>query len=327
MKIEKLPSGSYRVRQQVDGQRISITLPYKPSKKEAMQLIEEKRTGKDKLKLTFDEAAKKYISGKKNTLSPSTTRGYESLRKILPDSISKKTLSEITAWDVQKYINDLSADHSPKTVRNHHGFISAVLSAFCPDTVLHTNLPQKQKKEIYLPTDDDINRIIDDVKGSVYEIPFRLATYGLRRSEICALTQEDLEGDVLTINKAVVKDENNEWKVKTTKTTSSTRTIVIDMPLSDLIRTQNRIYDGDPGKLWFKLKSVQKRLKIPSFPFHAMRHYYASTAHAVGMPDAVIMATGGWKTDHVMKNVYRHEKKDQVEQLQRKYAEKIRDHI
>lgn len=291
-----------------------------------MQLIEEKRTGRDKLKLTFDEASQQYIEGKKNTISPSTVRGYESLRKNIPDSIKGKLLGEITAWDIQKYINDLSADHSPKTVRNHHGFISAVLTTFRPDLVLHTNLPQKQKKDVYLPSDDDINRIIDDVKGSVYEIPFRLATYGLRRSEICALTPDDLEGDVLTINKAVVKDENNEWQIKTTKTTSSTRSIVIDMPLCALIRAQNRIYEGDPGKLWFKLQSVQNRLRIPHFPFHAMRHYYASTAHAMGMPDAIIMASGGWKTDHVMKNIYRHEKKDQLAEMQRKYA-KSRDHI
>lgn len=320
MNIEKLPSGSYRVRQMIEGRTYSITLPYKPSKKEAYTLLEDKRTGRDKLRLTFDQAAVEYINGKRNTISPATVRGYESLRKIMPDSIKNALIGDITAWDVQKYINELSADHSPKTVRNHHGFISAVLSTFNPSLILHTNLPQKTVRALYIPSDSDIRRIIEDVAGSEYEIPFRLACYGLRRSEICALTLSDLSRDVLTINKAMVKDENNQWVIKTTKTASSTRQIIIDKPLAAKIRSSKAIYDGDPNNLWKKLQSVQKRLEIAPFPFHMLRHYYATTAHAQGMPDAVIMASGGWKTDHVMKNIYRHEKKEQVTKLQRQYA-------
>ena len=49
----------------------------------------------------------------------------------------------------------------------------------------------------------------------------------MRRSEICALTPEDIEGDVIHINKALVQDENREWIVKATKTTESTRDIVV----------------------------------------------------------------------------------------------------
>lgn len=327
MKIEKLPSGSYRIRHQVDGQRISIVLPYKPTKKEAAQMIEDKRTGRDKLRLTFGEAAIEYINGKRHTLSPSTIRGYESVRKTIPDSFKDKLVSDITPWDVQKYINEYSKDHSPKTVRNIHGFISAVLSMASPDTILHTNLPQRDKKEIYVPTDEDVKRIYEEVSGTIYDIPFRLAAYGLRRSEICALTPDDLDGDVLTINKAMVQDENYKWVLKTTKTESSTRTIVIDHALCAKIRANNSVYEGNPHNLYDHLQIVLKRLNIPQFPLHAMRHYFASDAHAMGMPDAVVMASGGWKTDHVMKNVYRHEKKSQMEEMQRRYAEKSHDHI
>lgn len=327
MRIEKLPSGSYRVRQQVDGRRISITLPYKPTKKEAQQLIDDKRTGKDKLKLTFDAAATQYINGKRNTLSPSTIRGYESLRKNMPENISHALIGGLSAWDIQKYINDLSADHSPKTVRNHHGFISSVLDAFRPDFVLHTNLPQKEKKSIYLPTDAEIKKIFEYVSGTKYEIAFRLACYGLRRSEICALTPADLDGDVLTISKAMVQNESYEWVVKTTKTVDSTRTVILDDGLCDLIRQSESIYSGNPHNLYDHLQLVLRDLGIAPFSFHVLRHYYASTAHAMGMPDAVIMATGGWKTDHVMKSVYRHEKRDQVAELQREYARKFHDHI
>ena len=43
-------------------------------------------------------------------------------------------------------------------------------------------------------------------------------------------------------------------------------------------------------------------------------------AHALGMPDAVIMASGGWRTDDVMKRICRHEKQEQVAELQQRYA-------
>ena len=61
---------------------------------------------------------------------------------------------------------------------------------------------------------------------------------GLRRSEICALTIDDVDGDTVSINKALVLDKDKNWVVKTTKTTASTRTIVIPSHIADLIRTK-----------------------------------------------------------------------------------------
>ena len=311
----------------VKGQTYSAIVSYKPTQKEATQLIEDQRTGRDKQRQTFDEGAKEYIEGKRNTLSPSTIRGYESIRKNIPDSFKNRSIGEITAWDVQKYINEYAKNHTPKSVRNVHGFIATILTTFRPDMILHTTLPQKIKKKPYIPTDAEVKKIFDFVKDTDYEIPFRLAAYGLRRSEICALTPDDLKGNTLTINKAMVQDEKYGWIVKTTKTEDSTRTIVIDSALSAKIRANKTIYNGKPHNLYDHLQLVLKRLNIRSFPLHALRHYYASTAHAMGIPDAVIMASGGWKTDHVMKNIYRHEKQDQVEQMQQEFADKFHDKI
>ncbi len=96
-------------------------------------------------------------------------------------------------------------------------------------------LPQKVKNEPYIPSDDDIKRILECAKDTEYEIPIILACYGLRRSEICALTLDDLDGDVIRINKAKVMNEDAKWVEKTTKTTSSTREFVIA-----LIKTANK---------------------------------------------------------------------------------------
>ena len=39
---------------------------------------------------------------------------------------------------------------------------------------------------------------------------------------------------------------------------------------------------------------------------HDLQHYCVSIQHALGIPDAYIMARGGWKNDAVLKQVYHH---------------------
>lgn len=322
MKIEKLPSGNYRIRKQVDGKRHTVVVPYKPTKKEANQLIEDKINGTDILKKSFKECAREYIDGKAPTLSPATVRGYESVLKMLPDTFDKD-IGSITPWDIQVYISKLTADgKSPKTVRNYHGFISAVFSAFLPEVTLSTKLPQKSAENDYVPSDEDVKKILGAVKGTEYEVPLRLACYGLRRSEICALTMDDLDGNLLTINKAKVLGTDRKWFIKNTKTESSTRTICIDNNLRDLI-LEKGMYEGYPNRIYWNLRKTQDELGIPRFPLHYLRHYYASTAHSLGIPDAVIMESGGWKTEHVMKKVYRHAQN--VEDNQKKLADHMKN--
>lgn len=48
-----------------------------------------------------------------------------------------------------------------------------------------------------------------------------------------------------------------------------------------------------------------KDARIPKFQFHDLRHYTASIMHALNIPDQYIMKRGGWKSDRVLKRVYR----------------------
>ena len=204
----------------------TVITEYKPTQKEAMQLMAEEL---DKVKtensaLTFAKAAEKYISAKENVLSPSTIR----IIKYLSDRFKSLRISELEAEDVQVEINHYCVGRSPKTTRNAHGFISAVLALYKPNLILNTALPQPESKEdSYIPTADDIKKILDIAKDTRYEIPFRLGTYGLRRSEVCALTMDDIKGNTVKINKALVQDSSNKWIVKTTKTVKSSREIYI----------------------------------------------------------------------------------------------------
>lgn len=303
MTIENLKSGKYRVSEMRDGRRYRVVLDHIPSDKEANKIFN-KMEGKVCNGTPFEEAANNYIELKSNVLSPSTIRGYRVILNNLDSDLLSKPLDKITSPFIQGIVNKLSVNHKPKTVKNINGFIVSVLK-FYEIEIKSPTLPKRPKEDIYIPSEEDIKRILNDVKGTKYEIPFILGTLGLRRSEICALTKDDLNGNVLTINKALVENEKKEWIVKSTKTTESTRVIVIPEYLADLIREKG-IYDSSPHSLYSKLKCVQDRLGIERFSFHKLRHFFASYMHNLGYTDKQIQAFGGWKTDAIMKTVYQH---------------------
>ena len=325
MKIEKLPSGSYRIRKMYKGTTYTVVTEYKPTQKEAIQLLsaEMDKVQSGKHHMTFKTAAEKYMETKSNVLSPSTLSGYKSILNNLPDSFTQLLLSDIDSICVQKVINSYSTTHSPKSTKNANGFITAVLSMFCPNTKLSITLPQSIKKKPYIPTDEDVKRILDHSAGSEYEIPLILATFGMRRSEICALSLNDIHGNMLTIDKAIVLGPDKKWVVKTTKTEAGTREIYLPDHVIDLIKKQGYIYKGHPNNIVRYLHNVQDKLGIPKFPLHKFRHYYASMAHALRIPDAYIMSSGGWKSDGTLKTIYRHALEDKKEEMQKQAADYI----
>lgn len=304
MTIEKLPSGNYRVTEMRYGKRIRFTLDHKPTLKEAKKLLDSKENHISD-KTPFGVAAKNYIELKSNVLSPSSVRGYNIILKHLDEHFLNTPIERIDLPCIQLLVNTIATYQAPKTVRNTNAFIMSVLKFYGAD-IKSPTLPQKEKKVEYIPTEEDIRKILKEVQGTQYEIPFILGTLGLRRSEICALTKEDLTGNVLTINKALVLNENNEWTLKdTTKTEESTRTIVVPDYVAEKIKTEGAC-PCTPHSLYWKLQRVQMKLGIPRFPFHKLRHFFASYMHDLGYSDKQIQEMGGWKTNNIMKTVYQH---------------------
>lgn len=314
MKIEKRSENSYRARKTIHGKTHTFIYNHKPTEAEVMRDVLELMESAP-VKGNFLSCAESYISSKDKVLSPSTVKGYNSILNSIPKDFKKKQISSITQADIQFLINDIAEKHSPKTTRNVHGFISAVLRQFRPNMNIYTTLPQKVVSESYTPSEDDIKRILDACKDDpFYHIPFQLGIMGLRRSEVCALTLDDISGNTLTIDKAVVLNSNNQWVLKQTKTTAGTRKIYIPDSLVNEIMDYGKIFEGNPTSLLYGLNNFQKKLGIPRFRFHDLRVFFCSYSHYKGMSDQNIMATGGWKSTATMQKIYRHEMKVKEEQ-------------
>lgn len=326
MKIEQRGS-KYRIRKMYDGKMYSLSLDYKPSLAEAELLLANMAlndTSKSLEKGTFEMYAKKYMSIQDNLLSPPTIRGYTYILRNLSDHFKGLQLRKITQAEVTEEINKYSVGRSPKTVRNAHGFIAAVMNMYRPEFALHTKLPQKVKPNKRVPTEEEVTTILNAVKDTRYFVPYRLACYGLRRSEVCALQLSDLSDDNhITINKAKVQDTNNKWIIKPyTKTTGSQRVIQIDEELADLIRKQGVVFDGHPSRLYDNLKVVQDRLGVYRFRLHDFRKYMA-TELSQEYSEADVMYMGGWTSDYTMKDIYRDNKIKKTLEIQKSMAKKL----
>ena len=219
MKIEELPSGSYRVRKQINKKNVSAIFDHYPNETEILLAFCEKGADNSYLKdkMTFYVAATQYINSKRNVLSPKTIREYIGQNDRLSEEFTSININDIDQFSIQKEINRLSEKLSPKTVKNYYAFITAVMGVFRPELIIRATLPQLIQKEPHIPSDDDVRVFLEYIKTErpKYYVLMVLAAYGLRRSEILAITDADLSGQTLHINKAKVIDENNEWVIKT----------------------------------------------------------------------------------------------------------------
>ena len=282
------------------------------TKREAERLANEYKEGPKISDLTVGEAVKNYIDSKASVLSPSTHRSYKSMYRThfessLFGSLKLISLDSIT---VQRFISDL--DLGPKTVRNISGLLTAAVQMYCPDKHFSITLPAAKRPELYTPTTAEVEKLIAAVKDDrdLYICVLLCAFGPMRRSEACAIRYDDIDQktNTITVRRARVMNENHRWVYKDTpKTDSSYRSISYPQ---DVITTIGKgsgyvITKSSPQALTCRLEHALKDAGLPHFRLHDLRHYAASILHALGIPDQYIMARGGWRTDTVMKRVYR----------------------
>ncbi len=307
----KLPSGKWRVQasKKIDGKLVKKSFTDSDKRKaEQLALYWQTEAVSYTLDdLTVEKAFERYIEAKKNVLSPSTIQGYKNLSKNSLQDIMPYKVSKLTQEQIQKSVNIFAAGHSSKSTRNCWGLLSAVLKMFRPNFNVNISLPQKDKKEIYVPTDEDIKKLLSAAKGTDLYIPILLAAFGgMREGEICALTDNDILDGYININKSMVLADK-EWKIKPPKTYSSNRKV--EMPefiINELKDKNGRIVNRNPHAVSIAFNRLLKKQNLPLFRFHDLRHYYVSSLHALGIPDKYIMAQGGWSTNHTMQTVYNH---------------------
>lgn len=308
----ELPSGKWRCQMMVKGQRIDVieddpTIAHAKALAIKAGILESEAPA---AALTVGQAIDRYIESKDAVLSPSTIRGYKQMRKHSFSDIQNESIKTLTQDKIQRWVNRLAKESSPKYVRNSHGLLSATLSVYKPNMAIRTTLPQKEKTEIAIPTMEEIQAIAQDAKGKQFELPFLLAIWlGLRTSEIRGLTWDCYDGEVLHIRQAIVEGEGGPV-LKGTKSYSGNRKIQVPNYIKKLIdqqpKTDEFIIHYTRNALYNHLRRSCDRLGIQHYRFHDLRHVQASVMLLLNVPDKYAMERMGHSSNNMLKNVYQH---------------------
>jgi integrase len=254
------------------------------------------------------------MEAKSNVLSPSTMKGYTAISRNYPEWFADMNIYDVTQLDLQRVVNEYASDHSPKTVRNFHALMVASINMYRPNIVFKTTLPQKESKEVVVPKQNDVIRLLDAMREHDFYPCMILGCLGLRRSEILALEPSDFGSETVSITKAKVTNAKSEYVIKKPKTTASARTIFVPSEVVNIIKKRGYVYKGYPNTLIEVMHRYQDKIDMPRCRFHDLRHFYVSYAHSVGMSEADIIASVGHSTSEITKRVYRHAMNSESEQ-------------
>lgn len=265
-------------------------------------------------KLTVLNAVDRYIQAKEKNLSPSTVASYKETREthIVGTRISPMDAYKVEDIDLQLWISDLTAANlSVKTIKNCYSLVRSSLRMFVKKDYFVT-IGQEQPKELYCPSSEDVKTVLAWIREHErydLERAVLLSAIGtLRRGEICALTDKDIIGNQIIVNKAVVRTEEGTWELKPPKTKSSNR--IVEMPESVMAKfkgVRGKIVSYTPHSLGEAFRHAVREAGVHPFRFHDLRHYSASIMNYQGISDKTIQKRGGWASNYVMKRVYQNE--------------------
>lgn len=323
-KAKKLPSGNYRCRASFTGEDgvrhvESFTEPTAAlaEAKAAMWKAGMLERDKNRAHTPLGEAMDQYIDVCRATgISPSTIRAYVSYRNNAYSTIEKKRIDKIILKDIQAWIVERAKTVSPKTVKNNLVLISAVLKSnqISMDFSL-LKIPKAKKVEMEIPSDQQIIALLGEVYNDddMYIAISLAALMGLRRSEICALRWADItvsDGTAyLSVDKALVLDEDGMHVCKEPKTQAGSRMLVIPNALYEELKRRRQLRPAlvgiSPNVVTERYIRLSDRLNLPR-RFHNLRHYHASVMLREGVPEKYITADMGHASFDMVKRVYGH---------------------
>ena len=308
----KLPSGSWNIRLQVDGQNYSITKSTKKAcRAEAAALKTGLKSVSRKTDHSLTKAIDRYIDDRKNVLSPSTIRGYRCIQNQRFTGMMRRDISAITQEQWQRAVNLEAKICSAKTLKNAWGFISTVIHDQTGIRIT-VRLPQVVANDLPFLTAEQIPAFLDAIRGSRYEIPILLALSSLRRSEILALRWEDidLKKGCIHVRGAAVWDENDDLVYrKENKNSTSRRTVPFVIPqlrtaVLQANKTDEYIIRCAPNVLRYNINKACRSAGLPEVGTHGLRRSFASLAYHLGVPEEVTMKAGGWADIYTMRKIY-----------------------
>lgn len=245
-------------------------------------------------------------------------------------------IGKIKKIHIQKFINSLTTNVSPATVRSYYKELNKTFNKAIEWELIKNNpcqniqLPPKPKNKYteLLSTEQikTLMKAIDNLQDDIFKVIISIALYsGMRQAEILALKINDInfKNNSINVNKqyGITIDENNKVKREliNTKTENSIRTVYIPEHLTFLIKNyikNLKILDLN-GHLFYIQKSnnivsreyVTKKFRdlllineLPHIRFHDLRHLYATMMINSGVNVVAVAQNLGDTIETVLSN-------------------------
>lgn len=328
----KLPSGNWRARvyshTTPDGKKHYESFTGH-TKQEAEMMANKFAKNNDRIRsadINIREAIDNYMNKHDKVFSPSTLYGYELAYKRLEPMYNLR-IRKIKSADIQAYIAELiDKGYAPKTIKNTYSLLTASLAFADVDTDFRVTLPSTVKKAPVSPENKQIEALYENATPMLKKA-ILFGCLSLRRGEISALKYGDLKGNIITIHADMVWGKDKQWHYKPIpKTSASIRTVYLPDVLVQMLGTgkpDDYIMGVKPNAIGNAFLRLKTKMHI-DIKFHDLRHYFASIAKVLDIPDNYTATLGGWQNgSKVLKEIYQ----NNIVSMNEVYAAKINEHI
>lgn len=309
----------------------------------------------------FREFAHHWLSVKETKVRMNTFETIKySLEKYIIPKWSNYRLKEINSIEYQKWIQELLELWAVGSVKRYHSIMMQIIDSavyehrllemnvlknihikkYESDVIKESNASEEVKYFTFEQLQIFLQGVGEPVKKAKYQLDksnyvlfFLISRTGLRLSELAALTWDDIEGDVISVTKAIKwpKEKGLRAYEGKTKTTSSERKIQIDSETVDLLQqhylnqelvrnkykyykpnTKNLIFPAPDG-YWLRptstrefMASVCIRKGLPVLSPHDLRHTHAVQCLEAGYDLKTLSARLGHKSIKTTADTYLH---------------------
>ena len=301
---------------------------YGKSKQEVLRKLrdykEHEETGK-----TFEEVADEWWTYHEPTLGPITSKGYLPAIRRAKEALCGP-VREVSATDINQYIMSLSRlQYARKTVSNHLAIVNQIMKYAVQNGYIQTNPAREvdvpkglSRTPREMPTAEEISIIKQTTNEPMGMFAYWVMYTGCRRSELLALTWNDvdLKARTITINKSRYQLHNKTY-TKEPKTESGNRVLPILDKLLEVIPKKGRglvfPYNGQMyTERRFELEWNKFRTKygLKCTP-HALRHCYATMLYEANVSVKDAQELLGHAQASTTQDIYTHIRESQKQKI------------
>ncbi|QDX92018.1 site-specific integrase [Brevibacillus laterosporus] len=324
-------------RDEITGKRKQKWFSGYNTKKEAQQAMTQKlhelQTGLtvDASDMTISQYMDYWLENYAKTSTRHTTHNvYENrVKRYITPRIGRIKLKDLKAMHLQKMYGDLLKDGamyreggvSPITIRHIHGLIHKALQnaerwqMITRNVARLVELPRVEKKETLVLTREQVQSLVESVKGKEMCIPVLLSvTTGMRYAEVFGLAWKDIdfEKKIIHVKQQLVRTRG-EYRLTAPKTKSSERIISLSESLITPLKQHKaeqaqrkllygptfnvdglvccRPEDGLPYSatpVRRKLRKILEEAGLPDIRIHDLRHTVATLLLETGVHPKIV---------------------------------------